>query len=268
MSPTRFQPDATGRRLLGSGSWQGIDYAIALALAQSTKAWFWHVRLENTTASAQEVDLTYAQDIALAAYGAIRLNEYYVSQYLDHTPLRHPKYGYMIATRQNLAVDGRNPWCLIGSLRNGRSFATDAKQFHGLASRVGAAPEGMTGDLPDRRLQHEHAMVVIRDETIRLEAGGSAGAGFFGLQVQNHPEATSPADVDLARIAMELPEAQPAGVSLSPEPGGIRSGATVGSSPNATLFSSAPLLNGLDLGFDALRKLFGPDWRHEEVTSR
>ena len=267
-SPTRFQLDAAGRRLLGSGSWEGIDYSIALALAQTTQAWFWHVRLENTAASAQEVDLTYAQDIALAAYGAIRLNEYYVSQYLDHTPLRHPRYGYMIATRQNLAVDGRNPWCLIGSLRNGRSFATDAKQFHGLESRVGAAPVGMTGDLPDRRLQHEHAMVVIRDGTIRLEAGRSVEAGFFGLLVENHSEATSPADADRARIAMELPEAKPTGVSPSAQPDGIRAGATAGSSPNATLFTSAPLLNGLDLGFDALRKLFGPDWRHEEVDER
>src|SRR5207244_1916573 len=69
LSPTRFQADPDGRRLLGSGSWQGIDYSIALVLAQSAKAWFWHVSLENTAASPQEVDLTYAQDLALAAYG-------------------------------------------------------------------------------------------------------------------------------------------------------------------------------------------------------
>jgi len=269
LSPTQFTPDPAGRRLLGNGSWQGINYSMALVLAQSAKAWFWHIRLENTAASVQEVDLTYAQDVALAAYGAIRLNEYYVSQYLDHTPLRHAKNGYMVATRQNLAVDGRYPWCLIGSLRNGRSFATDAKQFHGLASRAGDAPPGMTGDLPDRRLQHEHAMVVIRDATIRLEPGSNVDAGFFGLHVENHPEATSPSDADRARIAIELPEAKAAAsISTSAQPGGIRGGAASGFSPNATLFSSAPLLNGLDLGFDAQRTLFGPDWRHEEIDER
>ena len=30
----------------------------------------------------------------------------------------------MIATRQNLAVEGRYPWSLIGSLRHGAEFAT------------------------------------------------------------------------------------------------------------------------------------------------
>jgi 1,2-beta-oligoglucan phosphorylase len=269
LSPTRFEADPAGRRLLGNGCWQGINYSVALVLAQSAKAWFWHVRLESTAASAQEVDLTYAQDIALAAYGAIRLNEYYVSQYLDHTPLRHPEYGDMVATRQNLAVDGRYPWCLIGSLRNGRSFATDAKQFHGLATRAGEAPVGMTGDLPGRRLQHEHAMVVIRDARIRLEPGSSVEAGFFGLHVEDHPEATSPADADRARMALELPEAKATGLATTPaQPGGTRAGVAAGSSPNATLFSSAPLLNGLDLDIDALRKLFGPDWRHEEADER
>ena len=60
----------------------------------------------------------------------------------------------------------RFPWSLIGSLRAGHSFATDAKQFNGYASRAGDAPIGLTADLPSRRLQHEHAMVVIRDTPI------------------------------------------------------------------------------------------------------
>src|SRR5215472_3035499 len=139
LSPTRFQLDAGGH-LVGVGRWQDIEYSLTLVLAQDKPAWFWHVRLENKSPATQTVDVTYVQDIALASYGGIRLNEFYVSQYLDHTPLRHPKYGQMVATRQNLAVDGRFPWCLIGSLREGSSFATDAKQFHGLASRAGEAP--------------------------------------------------------------------------------------------------------------------------------
>ena len=49
------------------------------------------------------VDLVYAQDVALANYGAVRLNEYYVSQYVDHTPLKHPSRGTVLAVRQNLA---------------------------------------------------------------------------------------------------------------------------------------------------------------------
>ena len=261
-SGTRFYLDPTGNRLIGTGTWFGINYSITLALAQRERVWFWHVSLENTHPVPQDVDLTYAQDVALASYGAIRLNEFYVSQYLDHTPLRHPKYGFMVATRQNQAVDGRYPWSLIGSLREGASFATDAKQFHGLASRAGDTPVGLLADLPGRRLQHEHALVVIRDTPIRLEPKGSAAAGFFGLYLPDHPAATSTsADVDRVSIVIDLPEAKAsaaAGQSATPAE----------AANNATLFSSAPLLNTLDLDLDTLRNLFGSQWRHEEVDER
>ncbi|HET8695832.1 MAG TPA: hypothetical protein VFO94_00005, partial [Gammaproteobacteria bacterium] len=85
-SPTRFDIDG---RFAGTGSWRGIDYALELVLAQNATAWFWHVRLENRTNAPQVLDLTYAQDLALAPYGAVRMNEFYVSQYMDHTPLSH-----------------------------------------------------------------------------------------------------------------------------------------------------------------------------------
>ena len=258
-SPTQFRLDASNpTQLVGTGSWQGINYSIALVLARNAKAWFWHVRLENTASSPVDLDLTYAQDIALASYGAVRLNEFYVSQYLDHTPLRHPKQGHMVATRQNQAADGRYPWCLIGSLREGVAFATDARQLHGLATRAGEAPVGLTGDLPGQRLQHEHAMVVIRDAPMRIEPNASVEAGFFALHVEDHPDATSPADVDRVRNVLELQEAQ------SPPAAATR--ATTAA--HATLFSAAPLLNTLDLDLDALHELFGTDWRHEELDEK
>jgi cellobiose phosphorylase len=262
-SPTRFHLDSGGARLVGVGSWQGINYSIVLALAASAPAWFWHVRLENSTATARELDLTYAQDVALASYGAIRLNEYYVSQYLDHTPLHHPHHGYMVATRQNQAVEGRFPWCLIGSLREGHAFATDAKQFHELSARAGQPPIGLSGELPNRRLQHEHAMVVVRDVPIRLEPKGQATAGFFGLYLENHPEATSPADIEQARSVLELPEAKSDGAGGGGAPP-LGTPTRSGVSDNRTLFSSAPLLQSLDLDPDNLRELFGTHWRHEE----
>jgi hypothetical protein len=215
-SPTRFYTDPSTGRLMGAGSWQGISYALTLVLAQSKPAWFWQVQLENTGAQPQQVDLTYVQDIALGSYGGIRLNEFYVSQYLDHTPLQHPKHGVMLATRQNQAADGRFPWSLIGSLREGKSYATDAKQFNGYTSRTGDAPPGLTGDLPNRRLQHEHAMAVIRDAPLTLNPNGRAQAGFFGLYVPDHPDATADSDIRRAAEVLSLPEATP--VSLTPPP--------------------------------------------------
>jgi 1,2-beta-oligoglucan phosphorylase len=254
-SGSHFHADPATGLPVGTGTWSGIRYSVALVLAGELPAWFWHVRLENTNPTSQLLDLTYAQDIALAPYGAVRMNEYYVSQYIDHTPLRHPMRGLVVASRQNLAADRRNPWCLIGSLRVATSFATDAMQFHGLASRAGDAPVGLAGELPGRRLQHEHAMVVIRDAPITLNPGSSCAAGFFGRYLSDHPEASSASDLEQVSETLALAEAAP--VTIAATPAGVAS--------TATLFSSAPLLNGRDLGAEQLRTLFGSQWRHQEL---
>ncbi len=263
LSPTRFHTDPASGRLMGVGTWMGINYWITLVLAQSVTAWFWHVRLENTHSSTQTVDLTYTQDLALAPYGAVRLNEYYVGQYIDHTPLPDAVHGIVLASRQNQAVDGRYPWCLIGSLRETVSYATDAAQFHGLATRAGAAPVGLTADLPGRRLQQEHSMVVLRDASLRLDPGGSATAGFFGSYLADHPEATATSDLERVSAVLALPEATPVAAwqIAAPVPPVVTVNPT-------TLFSSAPLLDTLDLDTPTLKKLFASPWRHEELDGR
>jgi cellobiose phosphorylase len=252
-SRTRFH--TTGSGLVGRGGFAGIDYSIALLLAQDAPAWFWHVSLENTAASEQLVDLTYAQDLALAPYGAVRMNEFYVSQYIDHTPLNHPTHGAMIASRQNQAAGDRNPWSLIGSLGKGSSFATDALQFHGLASRTGAKLPTASVELPSRRLQHEHSMVVVRDAPIRLAPKARANCGFFGLYSEHHPTATSDADVSRVSEALALPESKPVDSGASSLKSTINT---------ASLFTSAPHLEAVDLSEEALRALFPSPWRHVE----
>jgi cellobiose phosphorylase len=257
-SPTRFSLDPRGTALRGRGRWGDIGYRIELTLAAGAPAWFWRVQLENHGTTRQTLDLTYAQDLALAPYGAVRLNEFYVSQYLDHTALSHPKQGFMIASRQNLAVDGRYPWSLIGSLGKGASFATDALQFYGLTRRSGHAPAGLSADLPSSRLQHEHSMAVLRDALIRLEPGASTAAGFFGLYLQDHPEPTSPADLRQLDQVLALPEATAAPLTALAPP------ATDSDAPQ-TLFSSAQPLAVQDLSMAELQGLFPVPWRHLEV---
>lgn len=260
-SPTRFAKSDPNEGLTGQGEWRGIRYAVALRFAQQSQAWFWHVTLENHTAEPQDLDLTYAQDLALAPYGAVRMNEYYVSQYLDHTPLIDPRHGVVIASRQNAAADGRYPWSLIGSLRTGSSYATDALQFYRLSARSGAPPVALLRDLPGSRLQHEHSMVVVRDTPLHLEPRGRSDAGFFGCFLADHPQATSTADLQYVNATVSLPEA------TAPGRGGSAASAastvTVGS-----LFATAPLLNGEELDRTALHELFGSQWRHQELTAR
>ena len=250
-SPGTVHCDDTG--LVVRGEWQGIRFRAALVLAQSAPAWFWHVALENVGTQPETVDLVYAQDLALAHYGAVRMNEYYVSQYVDHTPLRHAGRGTVLAVRQNLSVGGRQPWAVLGALGHAAGFATDALDLHGLATRAGDTPPGLAGGLPGRRRQHEHSMAVLQDATVRLEPRTPVARGFFGWFEADHPDATSAADLALVDRALALPEATPTPDRSDP----------AGERPAATLFGDAPL-RALDLDDAALARLFGGDWRHVE----
>jgi cellobiose phosphorylase len=251
-SPAAYQMDASG--MVAQGAWDGIVFRVRLLPAATAPAWFWHVELENTGDTAVTCDLIHTQDIGLAHYGAIRLNEYYVSQYVDHTALDHPQYGRAVASRQNQSMGGRCPWTVIGSLGRGVSHATDALQVHGLATRAGAAAPGLTDGLPGRRQQHEHSMVSIQDEPIVLEPGARTQCGFFGWFVADKPSATTAADVSLIDSALALPEA-----ACPPWPA-----AGSNQRPAAGLFTTAPLLETLDLDEREIREFFGGDTRDAE----
>ena len=254
-SPATIQIDEHGVTI--DGEWKQLRFQVSLVLAQSAPAWLWHVVLENTGTSAAAVDLIYAQDLALAHYGAVRMNEYYVSQYIDYTPLTHAGGGAVLAVRQNLAMGGRHPWAVLGSLGNAVSFATDALQFHGLATRAGAVAEGLRAAvLPGKRHQHEHSMAVIQDAQVRLAPGATARRGFFGWFEEDHPAASSsPADLTFVDQALALPETKAAPA------GSARSG---NGSASATLFSARPVLASLDLNDTEIADAFGTDWRDVE----
>src|SRR5262245_53447075 len=242
------------RELRVSGAWQGIRIVVSLVLAASDPAWFWHVDLENTGGVAAALDLIYAQDLGLAQYGAVRLNEYYVSQYVDHTPLSHRERGIVLASRQNQSMGGRHPWCVIGSLGQGVSFATDALQVYGLATRAGRAPAGLAAGLPGARRQHEHSMAAIQDAPLRLEPGAKAERGFFGWFEADHPEATSAADLAFVDHALAMPEAVAVQAAEVDD----------GQVPAASLFASAPLLEALELSETEVVDLFGTNLREVE----
>jgi 1,2-beta-oligoglucan phosphorylase len=250
-SPASHETD--GRGIYATGTWGDLVFRLRLVLAESAPAWFWHVEVENTGSSAVTCDLIHTQDLALAHYGAVRLNEYYVSQYIDHTPLDHPRSGVAIASRQNQSMGGRFPWTVIGSLKRGVSHATDALQFHGLATRSGAKPAALASGLPGKRLQHEHSMAAIQDEPFVLAPGAKSQRGFFGFFVADKPTATSAADISYIDQALALPEATP-----PPFP------PSVGNHPPASLFTSAPLLESQDLDEAETAAFFGSEHRHAE----
>lgn len=244
-----------GNRLVVSGEWREIRYRVSLVLAESAPAWFWHVCLDNVGNKVALVDLVFAQDTALAHYGAVRLNEYYVSQYVDHTPLEHPEHGCVLAVRQNLSMGGRQPWVVFGSLAKGVAFATDALQLYGLAKRAGASAEALAAPvLPSERLQHEHSMAVIQDQSVCLVPGGRANRGFFGWFEEDHAAASAVADLVYVDKALALPEVNPADRIMQ----------AAGAPAAATLFSDPRTLRILDLSRGDVEQLFEDDRREEE----
>ena len=252
LSPLWLLPGAGHQ---AQGLWQGLSIHLQLRLAATEPAWFWHVQVDNHGADAQTLDLVLVQDIGLSSYAAIRVNEHYVSHYIDFTPLDHADHGWVLAVRQNLAVDDRHPWALVGSLRRGASFATDALQVQGLALRAGDIPHGITHGLPGTRLQHEHALAAIQDEALTLAPGARAALGFFGWMQADHPAASAAADLVRVGATLALPEA------LAPALGAVPVDAQRAA---RTLFSTAPMLPMLDLDEADLNALFGPVRRHEE----
>jgi cellobiose phosphorylase len=251
-SPALYQSDARG--LVAFGKWGDLSFRLRLVLAESAPAWFWHVEVENTGDSPVTCDLILSQDIALAHDGAIRLNEYYVSQYVDHTPLPHPGRGWAVASRQNLPMGGRCPWTVIGSLGRGVAFATDALQFHGLRTRAGEMPAALGSGLPGERLQHEHSMVSIQDRAIELAPGAVARSGFFASFEADKPAATSMDDAAMIDAVLRLPEAVP---PPWPAPAG-------GGRPAESLFTLAPRLDARPLAETEVAANFEGAVRHAE----
>lgn len=251
-SPASYETDERG--LFACGKWGDIVFRLRLVLAETAPAWFWHVELENTGGFSATCDLIHTQDIALAHYGAIRLNEYYVSQYVDHAPMDHPEKGCVVASRQNQSMGGRCPWTVIGSLGRGVAYATDALQFHGLCTRAGGKAAALRSGLPGKRLQHEHSMVSIQDAPIKLAPGEKVRSGFFGWFEPDKQAATSADDAALIGAALALPEATPPAWPSS-----------IGSAqPAPSLFTNAPLLESLSLDDVTVAEIFGDELRHAE----
>ncbi|MFO1217212.1 MAG: hypothetical protein U1E89_02400 [Burkholderiaceae bacterium] len=238
----------------------GLHVQLRLVLADDAPVWAWQLRVHNRGARAQRFDLLHLQDVGLAAPAAIRLNEAYVSHYVDIAPLAHPRAGWLLAARQNQPVAQRHPWLIVGSLRRAVSFATDAVQVAGHAARHGAPWPGLRDGLPARRLQHEHAMLALQDEPLTLEPGERAQLGFVARLVADHPAASGAGDIaafDSARA--ELPpwpdaalEAEASAAPAAPV------------ADAASLFVRAPWLDAQALGEAELARWFGPERRHAE----
>ncbi|MBA3020921.1 hypothetical protein [Propionicimonas sp.] len=242
-SGSRVVVDAGGATIFGSAD--GLEWALRLAPSVTEAAWFWHLAVRNPGPDPVTLDAVWAADVALKPYAGVRINEYYVSQYLDLTPVETPQ-GVAVAIRQNLPGE-RQPWALLGSTTSAVGWSTDALQLLGRSAEGLPSLDGLgRRDLPGERRQHEHTLAALASAPAQVAPGATWTTGFFGILRADHPEATGPADASLAAVALALPEA----AAPYPSPSGDQAHA-------ASLFTSAPALEVNDLSLAELAQLVG-----------
>ncbi len=235
--------------LVATGQWHGLDYALSLVLGREEATWAWHLEVVNTTDAPLRIDAVLTQDPALAPAGAVANNQYYVSQYLDLTPVDTSDHGVAVAVRQNMPGE-HVPWVVVGSLGRGVRWSTDVLQ---LVERTAGGPvwSGLDRpDLPSTRLQHEHALAAVQDEAVVLAPGATHRTGFFGLVLPDHPAATGPDDVrhvETAVRAAALSTAGAAGAAEDPD-GAVPEGP-------ASVLATSPVLSCVPLTADDLQVL-------------
>ena len=253
-APGRFRASSDGAAW--EGSVEGLEYACTLRLAPDEPSWFWSLRLVNTTRRSMRVDALLAQDLGLAHEAAVRTNELYTSQYLDHAILDDATFGPLVCSRQNLPQGDAFPWLVHGCLDGAAGYLTDGFQFHGLDFRATGRPVALDRPrLPNRVYQYEFALPTVQSRPLALAAGASGELAFFAAFVPDHPAATAPADAERAHAAAAAFRALP---TLD------FSGLSAAAPRSPGRFDDPPLFESHDLDRAGLERFFGTGWRHVE----
>ena len=224
-----------------------LTLTATLALAAKENRWDLTVALSNHSGAAVAWRAFHGIDVGLASPGAARSNEAYTSQYIDHRALDHPRYGKVLASRQNLAVNGRNP-VLIQACHSGcDEFATDASDVFGAAIHRPSPPLCLAKPavpLPGLR-QLESSYIALMSRSLATESGVTGECRFTAILVEDHPAPTSEADL----LLIEKLSAPALSVISNNE-----AAATPG------LFHDPQIIHGADLSEEEIRALVPGSW--------
>ncbi len=243
-----------GREARWEGTLEGIEYRCSLRLAPDALVWFWTLRLANTTHEPIKLDVVLAQDVGLAAEAAVRTSELYTSQYIDHTPIEDPRFGFLLCSRQNLPQQGAAPWVMHGCIEGAAGYLTDGFQLYGLDYRATSRPAALErATFPNEVYQYEVALPTLQSGPVVLEPGARTEVTFFVAYEPDHPAASGPGDApraaEVAAMVGALPGSDPA---LRPAP--VVSGR----------FARPAPFDAEDLTVEDLDRYFGTERRHVE----
>ncbi|MDO7906917.1 cellobiose phosphorylase [Paenibacillus sp. JX-17] len=195
-SSIRFYPllgiHSNSRVSAGEGhiTWNGeaenVKYTVTFTLS-AKGVWFWDIR---TSGKDVQIDIVYGQDMGNADTGAVRSNEAYLSQYIDHTVFEDPDYGYVVCSRQNQPQGGAFPYIQQGSLSRAVGYSTDGFQFFGLSYKETNVPVCLSKPcLANEVYQYEFAYIAMQSEAVKLD--GESRFVFYGLIKPDHAEAVT-----------------------------------------------------------------------------
>ncbi|MBI2515537.1 MAG: cellobiose phosphorylase [Opitutae bacterium] len=245
-----------------TASWHGtaaagtLDCTVTFGLHPVKSGWAWRVCIRNAGTTARKIDLLHAQDLGLADEGAVRNNEAYVSQYLDLLPLSDPRLGHVVLARQNQPMaGGRRPWLAFACAQGAAAYCTDGWQFFGADHRVTGEPVAVRQPaLPSKRLQYEFALGGLQSQPLSLAPGATVEVAFVAAYVEDHPAASSLADVALLRDLL------PVGWLGADVP-------TQCHAAGATVFTHAPWLHGARPTVSDWDAWFPGTRRHRELDA-
>lgn len=195
-----------GKRVVWEGEAGGVAYTVTFAVTEQD-VWFWDVQ---TRGEGVDIDIVYGQDVGDADPGAVRSNEAYLSQYIDHAVFKDEHKGYIVCSRQNQPQGGAFPYMQQGSLTRAAGYSTDGFQFFGKSYKETNVPEALTnGQLVNEVYQYEFAYTALQSELVPLS--GEERFVFYGLYRADHPAAITEAefaqDIQAAWEAYDAEEA-------------------------------------------------------------
>lgn len=187
------------------GTFQDISYAVTFSLKENG-IWFWDIELQG---KAEKADIIYGQDVGLAHIGAVRTNEAFIAQYVDHGVFEDEKLGYVICSRQNQPNGKAFPYLQQGSLTKSIGYITDGFQFFGTSYKETDVPQALYKENLDSEVyQYEFAYIALQSE--RVELDGKHHINFYGCFKEDHQEAVTSIDFkDEIMTAWNDVQAQP-----------------------------------------------------------
>lgn len=168
-----------------TGNADGVEYTLTLQL-NTENLLSYNLQLQGAK---DELDVLFVQDVGIASVGAIKSNELYTSQYIDHTILSN-KYGYTVTSRQNMSQGGRNPALFSGAYGiKTVGYCTDLFDLYGTQYKVTGKMANIANDLPNRKYQYEMSAVCLATEKFNINK--NIAFSFYQYYNDNQVSATT-----------------------------------------------------------------------------